>query len=386
MIAGAVLALSLPLLATHSISYDDTAHLDLISKVVAGEPFQDFRNLVHPKFTSLNEEWLAARYPFFGILVACLSFGTSFSFIFIYYLLEVALLTAVLSKAYEWGCRRDGSRRTGLMVVSVAAFVLTAAGPDNYFNYGVYPLQQGKLLLVTAVLYMILGWYRNNGFYEYTLGIGLFTAAWLHHLNLLLICGALVPLIVISILLFSSSNRQRLQAGAILAAAFLLAAPAVIWPQKGILRIEKPEPEISYRIEASRSLFVGTVQAAEQSAPATLKKSSMWEVLTIPFRWFKVGKYIEVYMKRAFSPELVLFVCSVLFLPMLGSMALISVFYHRIVCSAHELAGAQGVSGPGGRFNVSIRDLLDAQRISIQSIRKSRHPKSIGQTLTRRFT
>jgi len=312
-----VVVLTVAMIITHSYGYDDFSHLSLLADSLSGDIFQDYRNFVDPMHGWFQEKWMIARYPYWGVLICYLGGGITGGVIGAYYWLGVLLLTATLLKIYEFCYVRSGGRLSAVNITAMSAMLLAIAGPDNYFNFGIYPLQQGKLLLLVGLLYLLCQ--RPSGRNKLFLFVGasLLSVSWLHHLNLVLLYAFVAPLCLIILFYQVKSIRERVRL-LIFFAVFPVIVTLMIISGKGFVRIENVEKIVHQQV-----VQVSTAEKVEHGDTVPLKKRSiiensnettkLFQLLIMPYRWFKVGKYVSIYFQRVFSIELFL-ICLLIFI------------------------------------------------------------------------
>lgn len=286
LLAMGVALIVMSFVVTHTLGFDDIAHLKYLNEAKTGESYPVFRLLVG--------EWEAARYPLFGLLIGELGQYITGSALFLYYTLGVTIFIAFILKVYEFLLAGNLKKLVAFSTVLLVASVLMIGGADNYFNYGLYPLQQSKLLFIVGLLYILLGWGIQRSKDYFFIGAGLLIFAVLYHLNLLLLYAVLAPLIILYIYIRRSSRKQWLVFSLSFILLPLLAVPAALSPENGFLRYEEPPAKVS-----------------TGGAPTVKKeKPSQFALLMIKAKkmlsWVKNGRYKSKYFKRIFSLDILL--------------------------------------------------------------------------------
>ena len=298
LLAMGVALIVMGFVVTHTLGFDDIAHLKYLDEAKMIEPYPVFRLLVG--------EWEAARYPLFGLLIGELGQNIAGSALFLYYTLGVTIFIAFILKVYEFLLAGNLQKFVALATVLLVASVLMIGGADNYFNYGLYPLQQSKLLFIVGLLYILIGWgIQRNQFYFF-IGSGLLIFAVLYHLNLLLLYAVIAPLIILYIFIRRTSRKQWLVLSLSFILLPLLAVPAALSPENGFLRYEEPPVEVS-----------------TGGAPAVKKeKPSQFALFMIKAKkmlsWIKNGRYKTKYFQRVFSLDIILIPLILIFALQIG--------------------------------------------------------------------
>ena len=278
---------------THNIGFDDTAHLHYISDVQSGSPF--------PLYISLVENWEAARYPAFGLINGVLGSGIAGSGLFLYYFLGGGLLCFFLVKVFELIEAQKKNKWMAFGGATVVCLVLSVCGLDNFFNMGSYPLNGGKLLYLSGVLYILISWRISKQFFKFILGFSLIVVSFLHHLNLLLLFFPTLPLVLLFTFIYKRSLKSWLLLCCSIAVLGALILPGIISSENGILHYTK---EV-------------VVQTKVVKKKVIVEKPSAFQVFYLKVKrlgtWIKDGRYKNKYFKRAFSLDLLLIPCTVIF-------------------------------------------------------------------------
>jgi len=320
-IAFLVLALAGVMVVTHPYGYDDYSHLSLLVKSLSSDIFQDYRNFVDLKHGWFDEIWLIARYPFWSLLICYLGEGITGGILGVYYWLGIIVLTTSLVKIFEISHLRSGSQLTAITITSLSAMILAVLGPDSYFNFGIYPLQQGKLLFLVGVLYIFNNSASSENKSYIFLGAILLTISWLHHLNLALLYAFIAPLALLLVCIKTGNWKNRFQ---YLCAFCVL--PMVVFSLiasgNGFVRIETKVQKVEVKSAPRQSeaqgfnRHKGTIQNIKSVTQKDNPSTVLHRLLTMPYHWFKIGKYVSVYLLRVFSPELLLIAVLVFIAPL----------------------------------------------------------------------
>ncbi len=277
---------------THNLGFDDVSNLQYIHRGLQENPFPIYRTLVG--------YWQAARYPAFGTLNVVLAQGITGGAFYIYYLLAFLLFANVLTKTYEWVFADRQRRLHALLVVTIVAAILMFVGLVNFFNHGIYPFQQSKLLFITGIIYFYKGLRTSDISFNVVLGAGLLVAGWLYHLNLIILYVLVFPILLLSVLLFARSVKAKIQMMVILVGfPLLLTLPAVIFSGNSFIRYKEPPPKV----------YTGVIKKT--------KPLTFWQRIEkrvdLVVQWIKQGRQKEAYFNRIISYEIPLIVLLVFF-------------------------------------------------------------------------
>jgi hypothetical protein len=297
-LASGVIIITSLFVATHNLGFDDVAHLKYTHEASTGTPYPSFRLLVG--------EWYAARYPLYGVFIGSLSQGVASSSLIIYYLLGLTIVTAFIIKVYEMILAGKQQKSVALATSFITAALLATVGLDNYFNYGIYPLQQAKLMFIIGLIYVIAGWGVLKHYFYYFIGAGLISLSILYHLNLILLYAVSVPAILLFLYIKKKHHKEWLALSFVLLSFPALAVPTALAPESGFL---------SYREEPD-------IPSTGDKPKVKPPKPSYWEKLLIKtqkmLNWVKDGRYKNKYIQRAFSWEVLLIPLLVVLLIRIG--------------------------------------------------------------------
>ncbi len=207
---------------SHSLGFDDVVHLDYLLSVRSGNPY--------PTFRPLFGNWMAVRYPLFGLFVGGLGIGISGSGLVLYYLFGVTLVSAFCVKVFEICLSHQIPARLAVTYTSLIVSLLLVAGIDSYMNFGAYPLQEAKLIMMLGAIYLLPGWILLNRSDYFWPGVGLVIVGSLWHFNAAPIAIVYTAVIVAILLLVKRGpgflRKLWLMAGLVVAiAALTLYAP-----------------------------------------------------------------------------------------------------------------------------------------------------------------
>jgi len=277
---------------THNLGFDDVSNLQYIHRALQENPFPIYRTLVG--------YWQAARYPAFGTINVVLAQGITGGAFYIYYLLGFLLFANVLIKTYEWFFANRQRRLQALSVVAIVAAILMFVGLVNYFNHGIYPFQQSKLLFIVGIIYFYKGLRTSDISFNVVLGAGLLVAGWLYHLNLIILYVLVFPVLLLSVLLFARSVKTKITMMVVLVGfPLLLILPAIIFSGNSFIRYKEPPPKV----------YTGVIKKTK--SPTFWQRIEKRVVLVV--QWIKQGRQKEAYFNRIISYEIPLIVLLVFF-------------------------------------------------------------------------
>ena len=173
---------------SHSLGYDDTAHLEYLIEVREGILFPTYRPLVGA--------WEVARYPLFGIVLSGLGSHTPGGTLFLYYFFGFVLLGAISLKIFNVLEERELSTSNVLGATSLifGALALGLFDYDSFLNFASYPFQGARLLLILGSLYLFFDWPRQRTSRSLVIGHGLMLTGSFWHPN-----SAVIALIYLGI-------------------------------------------------------------------------------------------------------------------------------------------------------------------------------------------
>ena len=278
-----VVATSLFILS-HNLGFDDIAHLHYLSKI-KGE-------VLFPVFVEVREGWFVGRYPLFGLTIGMLSEGLPGGGFYTYYLIGIATLIFLLAKIYDVVKARSGSIRTASAFFLLATTILIAASFDNYLNFGLYPLQQAKLLFLLGSVFLIVFLFDRQHIFSLVLSGGLLASSLAYHFNLLLFA----PVVIIAgmcVLIIERKRARSLKALALILVIPLMIGTLALRPESGFVRFEEPVREAVEQIEV-----------VKPPKPSALEL--VWARLKSIAKWVSDGHYRDFYIARVYSLEMLL--------------------------------------------------------------------------------
>ena len=278
-----VVATSLFILS-HNLGFDDIAHLHYLSKI-KGE-------VLFPVFVEVREGWFVGRYPLFGLTIGMLSEGIPGGGFYTYYFIGVATLIFLLAKIYDLVRARSGSTRTASAFYLLAVTILIAASFDNYLNFGLYPLQQAKILFLFGSIFLIAFLFDRQHLFNLILSGGLLAGSIAYHFNLFL----LAPVVIIAgmcVLIIERKRSRSLKALALILVIPLMISTLALRSESGFVRFEEPVREAVEQIEV-----------AKPPEPSALEL--IWMRLKSIAKWISDGHYRDFYIARVYSLEMLL--------------------------------------------------------------------------------
>ena len=278
-----VVATSLFILS-HNLGFDDIAHLHYLSKI-KGE-------VLFPVFVEVREGWFVGRYPLFGLTIGMLSEGIPGGGFYTYYFIGVATLIFLLAKIYDLVRVRSGSTRTASAFYLLAVTILIAASFDNYLNFGLYPLQQAKILFLFGSIFLIAFLFDRQHLFNLILSGGLLAGSIAYHFNLFL----LAPVVIIAgmcVLIIERKRSRSLKALALILVIPLMISTLALRSESGFVRFEEPVREAVEQIEV-----------AKPPEPSALEL--IWMRLKSIAKWISDGHYRDFYIARVYSLEMLL--------------------------------------------------------------------------------
>jgi len=173
---------------SHSLGYDDTAHLEYLIEVREGILFPTYRPLVGA--------WEVARYPLFGLVLSGLGSHTPGGTLFLYYFFGFVLFGAISLKIFNVLEERELSTSNVLGATSLifGALALGLFDYDSFLNFASYPFQGARLLLILGSLYLFFDWPRQRTSRSLFIGLGLMLTGSFWHPN-----SAVIALIYLGI-------------------------------------------------------------------------------------------------------------------------------------------------------------------------------------------
>jgi hypothetical protein len=300
--------------STHNIGFDDTEHLKYLNDVINKNPF--------PSFQPLTQRWSAARYPYFGLLLGILSFGITGGVIFIYYFTGCAILINFLLKAFTISLHNSKQYASSIFVFLAIIVVLMYGGSDNYFNYGIYPLQQSKLLFMTGLLFLFHGLRRNGISLDFVIGSALVTLGAVYHLNLVLTYIAVIPFVSCFFFFFTKGKISRLVLVMTLAVFPLITIPSGVNKEIAFLKFE-PLP-LAKKIEVMKTdeqadeqepIDEGFIKIFMDDLVSVFEQGK--RLVSLPLKWIAVGRYNARYISRSYIYEFFLIASLVFICPYL---------------------------------------------------------------------
>jgi len=187
---------------------------------------------------------------------------------------------------------RSGSIRTASAFYLLAATILIAGSFDNYLNFGLYPLQQAKLLFLFGSVFLVAFLFDRQHILSLVLSGGLFVSGVAYHFNLFL----LVPIVIIAgicVLILERKRSRSLKALALISIMPLMAGILALRPESGFVRFEEPEKEAVEQVEAVKR---------PESRALELILSRLRSIA----KWVSDGHYRDFYISRVYSLEMLL--------------------------------------------------------------------------------
>jgi hypothetical protein len=213
--------------ATHSIGYDESAHFDYLDMVQSNAPFE--------KHHTIGGAVKIARYPLFGIAVVGMGSWYPAGLFCTYYAMGFLILLGLVLKMFQWsaGSRLDWAGQSAL--ISLILLFLAFGGHDSYLNFGLYPLQQAKLIYLVGLGYCLKGIGPETGTAGFWLGFVLLVLSVFYHPNLALLAAPTLMLLVPLAVWHRRKTKGFLRTLFIcLAGLPLILAPAAIGIRSGI--------------------------------------------------------------------------------------------------------------------------------------------------------
>jgi len=269
---------------THNLGFDDIAHLKYLSDINEGTFF--------PVFIEVREEWSVARYPLFGLMVKTLGFGLPGADFFLYYVLGSLIFIVFLATCYEKIFDHSYGTKRATTVYLLVLAISIAASFDNYLNFGLYPVQQAKLLFLTGLVHLVAFWRGREDALILFLGGALLALSLIYHFNMML----LVPVVIALGVFITLSQRKNPRA--LSAIAIVMIIPIMI----GALAMKKEGGFIHHQPKI--------VQDISGEAEVKIPELSVFEKyrrkLIGLVGWIKDGHYRDYYFARVYSAELIL--------------------------------------------------------------------------------
>lgn len=312
----AVALITFSLVGTHNLGFDDTAHIDYLDKVFEDGVFQEFQN----HFKDEVGNWKLARYPGFGLLVGtvgCLIPGGSF---FVYYILGFLILVNFLILLIGLARERSMAWVHVYLLMCISILVLFAGGYDNFFNYGFYPLNQGKLLIMAGVFCLIFNCPPGQSilWHRMVLGAGLLGFGAFQHLNLIFLYAASAGGVAIY-LFFRGSKKEFFMTVAaiaffpsIIAMTALLPESFVVWEKKTAVAngtLEKRRNDVRIPKEPTVKKQIVQMENRHLAVPRNgLIEKSMGMLKGLQRERYRNA--IRTYLSRSLSFELLLLIAA----------------------------------------------------------------------------
>ena len=183
---------------THNIGFDDIAHLQYLADI------KD--ETIFPVFIEVRESWSVARYPLFGLLVKGITLDFAGGGFFGYYFFGLFVLVFFLAKVYDVVLEAKPNSKAGSAAYLISLCILIIGSFDNYLNFGLYPLQQAKLIFLTGIVYLVAFVRDRDSKVLLFLGGTLIAVSFIYHFNMLL----LAPLaLALGAALFFMERKDR---------------------------------------------------------------------------------------------------------------------------------------------------------------------------------
>ncbi|MDC1098244.1 hypothetical protein OAT46_07280, partial [Gammaproteobacteria bacterium] len=170
--------------------------------------------------------------------------------------------------------------------------ILIIGSFDNYLNFGLYPLQQAKLIFLTGIIYLIAFLGNRDSKVLLFLGGALIVTSLIYHFNMLLLSP--VALALGAGFFFMERKDQRgLLALAMVVVIPLLTAPMAFRSDGGFVRHYEPVKEVAVEVDIVKP-------------PESPLVERVWIKVISLALWFKDGHYKDFYIARVYSSEIVL--------------------------------------------------------------------------------
>jgi hypothetical protein len=295
---------------THNIGFDDIAHLKYLADI------KD--EIIFPVFIEVREGWSMARYPMFGFLIKGLTLDLAGGGFFGYYFFGLCVLVFFLAKIYEVVIEATANSKSGLTAYFITLGILVSGNfddyldfglSDNYLNFGLYPLQQAKLIFLMGIVYLIAFIRDCDSKVLLFLGGALIVTSLIYHFNMLL----LAPLALVlgaAFLFMERKDRRGLFTLAMVMVIPVLTVTMALRSDGGFVRHYEPVKEVSVEVDV-----------VKPPEPALLER--VWIRVVDLALWFKDGHYKDFYIARVYSPEIVLLPFAVLGTIALGSISIL---------------------------------------------------------------
>jgi len=271
-------------IVTHSIGFDDVAHLQYLFDIKS--------ETIFPVFIEIREGWSVARYPMFGFLIKGLTSDLAGGGFFGYYFFGLLVLVFFLAKIYEVVLEATANSRTSAAAYLISLGILIIGSFDNYLNFGLYPLQQAKLIFLTGIVYLIAFVGNRDSKVLLFLGGALIATSLIYHFNMLLLSP--VALALGAGFFFMERKDQRgLLALAMVVVIPLLTATMAFRSDGGFVRHYEPVKEVVVEVDIVRP-------------PEPPLFERVWIKVIGLALWFKDGHYKDFYIARVYSSEIVL--------------------------------------------------------------------------------
>ena len=276
---------------THNIGFDDIAHLKYLADI------KD--ETIFPVFIEVREGWSMARYPMFGLLVKGLTLDLAGGGFFGYYFFGLCVLVFFLAKIYEVVSEATANSKSGLTAYFITLGILVNGNfddyldfglSDNYLNFGLYPLQQAKLIFLMGIVYLIAFIRDCDSKVLLFLGGALIVTSLIYHFNMLL----LAPLALVlgaAFLFMERKDRRGLFTLAMVMVIPVLTVTMALRSDGGFVRHYEPVKEASVEVDV-----------VKPPEPALLER--VWIRVVDLALWFKDGHYKDFYIARVYSPEI----------------------------------------------------------------------------------
>lgn len=285
---------------THNLGFDDIAHLKYLSDVEG--------NTFFPVFIEVREEWSVARYPMFGLMHKTLGLGIPAAGFFMYYMLGAVIFIGFLATCYDKVLTRCGSTKWATSVYLVVLAVLAVGSFDNYLNFGLYPVQQAKLLFLTGLIHLLSFRQKRDGVLIIFLGGALLAVSLIYHFNMVL----LAPIAILVGVIVTLSQRKNPRALSVIVSIMII--PVMV----GMLALKPDGSFIRYEKKIEMEIVSG--EQVEVAEPTFIEEIRLRLVGLVS--WFRDGHYRDFYIARVYSSELVLVPSTVLVGLLLGPIPL----------------------------------------------------------------
>ena len=286
---------------THNIGFDDIAHLKYLADI------KD--ETIFPVFIEVREGWSVARYPMFGLLVKGLTLDLAGGGFFGYYFFGLSVLVFFLAKVYEVVLEAKASSKAGSAAYLISFGILIIGSFDNYLNFGLYPLQQAKLIFLTGIVYLVAFTRDRDSKVLLFLGGALIAASLVYHFNMLLL-APLAFVLGAGFLFLERKDRGGLLTLAMVMVIPALTAAMALRSEGGFVRHYEPVTEVVVEVDSVKP-------------PESALFERVWTKVVSLALWLKDGHYKDFYIARVYSSEMALAPLAVIGTIAFGSVSIL---------------------------------------------------------------